>query len=548
MASPVFDPNKALGKKLAEMDKQELCTFISSLCRAVVGEVGSRGRRGGIYPENISIGDDGEIAVGPAKSGPWMGQELDFVAPEQYWNGQLSAASDVYAVGLLMYYAVSGGRLPLEGECEDPQLRRMGGGNPRAPKSAGRRLGTIIEKSLRFKASERYQTLEELRAVVDSCLKNLYLGGVPSSEAIFKKTDDDLDDVERMMVGTIEKDEDAAIETADDFPTEEPEDGVKVYNPAQKGKGKDVISTTQADMLAQKMKTTATPAVTRAAEESDPGLKPVTLSRNAARSVPATQYKLKTERERKIAEEVKKRRRRPLAVILVLCAVLVMVAIIMNAMLKDYEEARSQPDNTLEPVGVDPYSSTSQPGGVDLAVESSYPIDYSDFNTTTPGPSVTMTPAPIITTEIGIDPEVQVTPGQHGYQVFKDDVTWTQAAANCSRLGGHLVVINNEEEFNEVVRLAEEAGLTYVWIGAHRISGVEKWEDGKDLSDGYVKWAKGEPTYIDRNDQIAEDHIMLWNNGGTWAYNDNRDDASLFNDYGYMYSGVTGYICELNDK
>ena len=546
MANPVFEPEKVLGKKIAEMDKQELCTFISALCRQIVGEVGSRGRRGGIYPDNISVGDNGEIGLGPAKSGPWMGQELDFVAPELYWNGQLSAASDVYSVGLLMYYAVNGGKLPLEGECEDPQLRRMGGGNPKAPKGAGRRLGTIIEKSLRFKASERYQTLEELRAVVDSCLKNLYLGGVPSSEAIFKKNDDDLDDVERMMVGIIEKDEDEAIETADDFPTEEPEDGVKVYNPAPKSKGKDVISAAQADMLAQKMKTTATPAASRFAEESDPELKPVTISKNAARSSPAVQYKLKTERERKIAEEVKKRRRRPLAVILVLCAVLVMVAIIMNAMLKDYEEARRQPDNTLEPVGTDPYSGTGE--GIDLPSESGYPIEYSDFNTSTPGPSVTMTPAPVIVTEIGIDPEVQVTPGQHGYQVVKNDVTWTQAAADCSRLGGHLVVINNEEEFNEVVKLAEEAGLTYVWIGAHRISGVEKWEDGKDFGDGYVKWARGEPTYVDRNDQIAEDHIMLWNNGGTWAYNDNRDDASLFDDYGYMYSGVTGYICELNDK
>ena len=165
MANPAKDPEKVLGKKIAEMDKQELCMFVSALCRKVVAEVGSRGRRGGIYPENIRVDDAGEITIGPAGNGPWMGQELDFVAPEQYWNGQLSSASDVYAVGLLMYYAVSGGKLPLEGECDDPQLRRMGGGNPRAPKNAGRRLGTIIEKSLRFKASERYQTLDRKSVV-----------------------------------------------------------------------------------------------------------------------------------------------------------------------------------------------------------------------------------------------------------------------------------------------------------------------------------------------------------------------------------------------
>ena len=66
MANPSFEPEKALGKKLTEMDKQELCAFISDLCSTVVAEVGSRGRRGGIYPDNISVNDSGAIAIGLA--------------------------------------------------------------------------------------------------------------------------------------------------------------------------------------------------------------------------------------------------------------------------------------------------------------------------------------------------------------------------------------------------------------------------------------------------------------------------------------------------
>ena len=530
MAVFSFEPNKALGAKLAEMDKQELCAFVSDLCRAVVAEVGSRGRRGGIFPENICLGEKGEIALGPAGKSPWQGQELNFIAPEQYWNGQLSAATDVYAVGLLMYYAVNDGRLPLEGECGDPQIRRMGGGNPQAPKSAGRRLGAIIEKCLRFKASERYQTLEELRVVVDSCLKNLYLGGVPSAEAIFKKSDDDLSDVERMMVDIIEKDEDSAIEKAEDFPTGEPEDGVKVYKPVARDAAKEVISSSQADMLARKMKDTSSPAVPKLEDEGGEALKPVTISQNKARSSPAVQYKLKTDRERKIAEEVKKRRRRPLAVILVLCAVLVMVAIIMNAMIRDFEKAKNTPDPMLQTESAaetDPYAASPTPEQ----------IHFDDFNTTTPGPSVTM--------DIGILPEIEVVTPEHGYQVVKENTSWTKAAAACSRLGGHLAVINNEEEFNEITALADEQGLTYVWIGAHRVGGVEKWEDGSDLTEGYVKWARGEPTYIDRNDQVAEDYIMLWKNNGAWVYNDNRDDP--YADYPDMFEGIIGYVCEFND-
>ncbi len=540
MAGPSFEPEKALGKKLTEMDKQELCAFISDLCSTVVAEVGSRGRRGGIYPDNISIDAEGRIVIGQAGKSPWQGQELEFIAPEQYWDGQLSAATDVYAVGLLMYYAVNDGKLPFDGE-RDAQLKRMGGGNPSAPKSAGRRLGAIIEKSIRFKPAERYQTLEELRVVVDSCLKNLYTGGVPSAEAIFKKTDSDLNDVERMMVGIIEKNEDAAIEKAEVLPSGEPEDGVKVYKPvpkpapksASKPQQKDVISDMQADMLNKKMKTTAAPAAPKL--EEDGVLRPVTVSQNAAHATPAVQYKLKTDRERKIAEEVKKRRRRPLAVILVLCAVLVMVAIIMNAMLRDFEKARKVPDPMLQTTptetSADPYAAVPPTLTPDQ-------IRFEDFNTSVPGPSVTM--------DIGILPEIEEIPPEHSYQVIKDNVSWTKAAAACTRLGGHLAVINDEAEFNEITRLCDAQGLTYVWIGAHRVGGVEKWENGADLTDGYVLWSRGEPTYIDRNDQVAEDYIMLWKNNGAWAYNDNRDDP--YADYPYMFEGIIGYVCEFNDE
>ena len=539
MAGPSFEPERALGKKLTEMDKQELCAFISDLCSTVVAEVGSRGRRGGIYPDNISIDSDGRIAVGPAGKSPWQGQELEFIAPEQYWDGQLSAATDVYAVGLLMYYAVNDGKLPFAGE-RDAQLKRMGGGNPAGPRSAGRRLGAIIEKSIRFKPAERYQTLEELRVVVDSCLKNLYTGGVPSAEAIFKKNDSDLNDVERMMVGIIEKNEDAAIEKAEVLPSGEPEDGVKVYKPVQKpapksaskSQQKDVISDGQADMLNKKMKTTASPAAPKL--EEDGVLRPVTVSQNAAHATPAVQYKLKTDRERKIAEEVKKRRRRPLAVILVLCAVLVMVAIIMNAMLRDFEKARTVPDPMLQTT---PTETSADPYAAVPPTLTPEQIHFEDFNTSTPGPSVTM--------DIGILPEIEEIPPEHSYQVIKDNVSWTRAAAACTRLGGHLAVINDEAEFNEITRLCDEQGLTYVWIGAHRVGGVEKWENGSDLTDGYVLWARGEPTYIDRNDQVAEDYIMLWKNNGTWAYNDNRDDP--YADYPYMFEGIIGYVCEFND-
>ncbi|MBO5496091.1 MAG: hypothetical protein J5967_01700 [Oscillospiraceae bacterium] len=216
-----------------------------------------------------------------------------------------------------------------------------------------------------------------------------------------------------------------------------------------------------------------------------------------------------------------KQKKRPLPIVLVLCAVMVIAAVLMNAMLKDYEEKRSQPDNLVEPVAVDPYASPEEENA-QPAVNTA-PDEFAEPEEPAPAPEETGTP--------------ETRPAEHGYQVFKEDVSWTGAQKKCADLGGHLVVINDESELDEVIRLAEEAGISRVWIGCHRVNGEEIWETGE----GIFRWAPGEPTYVDTNDRVAEDYIMLWDHSG-WAYNDNRDDPCA--DYPEFYSGTMGYVCE----
>lgn len=516
MANPAFDPEKVLGDKITKMDKQELCEFVAALCRKVVMEVGVTCRRGGIFPENISVNENGTICIGEAGKNPLQGQELEFAAPEVYRDESGSAASDVYSVGMLMYYAFAEGKLPLEGECEAPQLKRMEGGDFPAPKAAGRRIGEIIEKAIRFKAAERYQSLDELRSVLDSCIKSLYMSG---GDSAFEKDDGEMSEVQRMMLGIPEKQEEAEEPQTDG----ETEQDVKVYEPAKKDEPKAAISAQQSDMLAKRFSTQGSPAVPKFNEDEEPGLEPVSPLRHELKT-PAVQYATRNiERERKIAEEVKRRRRRPLAVILVLCAVLVMVAIVMNAMLKDFQQAKHIPDNPINPVmSVDPYASTMPP----VAPEGQgIPVD-NDPVVLTPDPVVTPSPTPVV----------------HSYEVVKADVSWTQAQQAAYAKGGHLVVINDTEEFNKIIHEAELAGITRVWIGCHRINGIETWES--DNSGYAIPWAKGEPSYVDVNDQVSEDYVMLWNNNG-WACNDNRDDPCK--DYPAFYSGTMGYVIEYGE-
>ena len=519
MAKTMFDPAHVLGKRIVGMSQQGMCEFASKLCGCIEAQVGSKSYRGGIFPENISVDDEGNIGIGPAAASDWQGQELDFLAPELYWRGQPSAASDVYSVGMLMYYALSGGKLPYEGECQDAQLRRMGGEDLPAPKGIGRRLKEIIEKAIRFQSAQRFQSLGEMQAALDSCIKNLYLNGEPSAEAIFKKNDDDLSEIERMMVGIIEKGDEAPEESGDDG------EDVKVYAPSTPIADAKAAARAQAQdpaqIIARKLKEQGRPAVPKLREEKNPELAPISPLRHEIKT-PPVQYTRNMEREKKIAEDVKKRRRRPLAVILVLCALLIVVAIVFNAMLKDIQQIRGKATPTPAPTDI--YLSTMAP---EPTTDPNDP--YGLFIEKPDKP------------ETSAAPEESPAPREHGYELVVADVSWTEAAQRCQEMGGRLVTINDEEEFNTIIALAEEQGVPRLWIGCHRVNGQLVWEDG---STGYERWAKGEPTYVDINDQVAEDYVMLWDNNG-WGYNDNRNDPIA--DYPQWYSGTVGFVCEYGE-
>lgn len=572
MKKTVFDPEKAVGESLIGFDRQQLCEFIIKLCERVKSDVGAGAYHGGIYPENISIDEDGSVAIGGASRADWAGQELEFLPPELYWNHRPTSASDVYAIGMLLYYAVSGGKLPFDGECRDAQLRRMGGDDFAIPAAAGRRLGAIIKKATRFKAAERYQSMDELRVMAESCLKNLYLNGEPSAETIFNKNDDELSDIERMMVGIIERDEDQ--------PLPEPEPPAPQEEPPAAEQEETTVPEEDADPAAE-TETDDAPAddfalaaeVAREAEnnsaelrrptpradgghrvaklyvEKNPELEPVVLSKQPE-ITPVVQYTRNMEKEqRRMEEEIKKRRRRPVAVILVLCAVLVIVAIIFNAVIKDLNRSMAALNGTQ---ATDSPAATAQVDAAD-AQDAEAPVE-TVLPTEHVVPEDELLP---ITPDAGVTPyvpgaaeaegdgtaaaETTAAPasGEHRYELIIEDISWTDAQKKCAAKGGHLAVPNDADEFNKLVDLAESEGVTMMWIGGHRENGKMIWDDGSTAP--YEQWAKGEPSYVDSSDGAAEDYVLLWNNRG-WYYNDSRNDPCA--EFPQWYGGMMAYICE----
>lgn len=67
------------------------------------------------YTRPISASeDDGNVAIGEGRRKDFSTEEVKFTAPELFWKGESSAAADVYSLGMLLYFACSGGKMPFD--------------------------------------------------------------------------------------------------------------------------------------------------------------------------------------------------------------------------------------------------------------------------------------------------------------------------------------------------------------------------------------------------------------------------------------------------
>ena len=567
----IFEPEYGLSKNLVELSRKDLCALVAEICRQIKAESGSKAYHGGIYPENISCNPDGKIGIGPARKSDWGEQELKYIAPEIYWNNKPCPQSDVYSLGLLLYYGASEGKLPFEGESSNAQLMRMSGKTVYAPAAAGTHLGDIIEKALRFKENERYRTPEELAVMLDYCEDNRLLKAKSGAEAIFRKDEEQLSDLEQMMLQIIEGNEEAdlteteqdgrdpdsaaepvrkdtaeseqtedelfaeagltrpekknhseedKVSLADIFGLDEPdprdpteldeEEEIRVYEP----KGKQGI-----------------PILT---EEKEPELAPITVKKKKAGS------------GREKAEE-SEQKRRPLLVVLMLLAVLVIAAVVANILINAFSDR----NGGRIPSGVSVVTPSSEPTQdptvsailseeqirrqQELAEQQAREQELAEQQAL-----AEQQQAEIQAQQQEVQPTVDPATLPHTYEAIRADVGWQEAQQAAIERGGQLVTINSAEELQQVIDLATQAGFDRIWIGAHRVNGDIVWESGESVD--FYQWDTGEPSYTDSGDGAVEDYVMLWNLNGKWVYNDSRENP-LTNFYG-MYGGRTGYVVE----
>lgn len=150
-----------------------------SLCDAVIYAVGPDRFHGGVRPNNISVRDSQVYLGGTLKHGvgEFTPQELEYMAPELFWDGIRSPAADVYSIGLVLYSLYNYGRLPfwptsgaITPNARASGLQRRMSDEPLVPpERADAELAAVILRALAFRTEERWHDVVELRDALGSC-------------------------------------------------------------------------------------------------------------------------------------------------------------------------------------------------------------------------------------------------------------------------------------------------------------------------------------------------------------------------------------------
>ena len=150
-----------------------------ALCEEVLSSAGPHTFHGGVRPDNIAVTDN-RVSLGSPlvhSVGEFTPQELEYMAPELFWDGIRTPASDVYSIGLVMYAVYNYGRLPFwpTSGAITPNARasalqkRMSAEPIQRPAKANDEVADIILRSLAFRTEERWQDVRELHDELAMC-------------------------------------------------------------------------------------------------------------------------------------------------------------------------------------------------------------------------------------------------------------------------------------------------------------------------------------------------------------------------------------------
>ncbi len=159
-----------LDGRLNRYKPDQAVNIIRELCAQLEGD--SDSFHGGIWPGNIRL-DPNRIAIlGEASDTPVAqrpADEVEFLAPEYFWDGTKSASADVYSLALLLYAMCNRGRMPFQPKNKTltdtdrsaALRRRMKGETVPVTGKISRSLKDVLSKALSYDPEKRYISAAE---------------------------------------------------------------------------------------------------------------------------------------------------------------------------------------------------------------------------------------------------------------------------------------------------------------------------------------------------------------------------------------------------
>lgn len=178
---------ESIGSSITE---EEIIKLGIDLCKALEMCESKKICHRDIKPENIFVSRDGtyklgDFGIAKTMEGTASGTKIgtyEFMAPEVYNNRPYNKTTDIYSLGMVMYWLLnnlSGPFLPNNGQKPTPSMkeaaraRRFSGKALPAPVNGGEELKKYVLKACEFEPANRFHTATAMRIALES----LSIGG-----------------------------------------------------------------------------------------------------------------------------------------------------------------------------------------------------------------------------------------------------------------------------------------------------------------------------------------------------------------------------------
>lgn len=144
--------------KTKQFSEEEIVDFGIQLSSVLESLEAKNIFHGNLMPDNIYVTNDGTYKVGGFSDFESSIKDFSFVAPEIYKKESADFTTDIYSLGLIMYYMSNGNKLPFENDSNDKNTaveKRISGADVSSPANGSDKLKSVI--MIACKADNKYR-------------------------------------------------------------------------------------------------------------------------------------------------------------------------------------------------------------------------------------------------------------------------------------------------------------------------------------------------------------------------------------------------------